>query len=315
MARPAKKGLDYFPLDVNFLKDLKVRKIMRSCGSNSIPILISLLCNIYKDDGYYVEWDSDISFLTADEVGVSEGSVDEVVKKALKVGFFNQTMFNEHKILTSQGIQERFIKASERRKKAVVWDKYSLLPLSSGVNVYSNSDNEDINSVNDNRSTQSKVKESKEKNNKEQVPENKFSETHLQLAEKLRDSLMTEFPKEMQRAKTNQWANDIRLLNEKDEQSIEAIEYVLDWLPKHEFWFANIRSGKKLRDQFEKLKYEIKKGKSQTKNNYQKQTTRKETLPNWAENTAEVAEEPISEEEQAALMDRLNKIRSSGKEE
>nr|DAK80447.1 MAG TPA: protein of unknown function (DUF4373) [Caudoviricetes sp.] len=31
MARPTKKGLDYFPLDVDFLSDLKVRRIIKAC--------------------------------------------------------------------------------------------------------------------------------------------------------------------------------------------------------------------------------------------------------------------------------------------
>lgn len=75
MARPYKQGLDYFPLDVNFLQDIKTRKIMRACGAQSIPILISLLSSIYREAGYYVQWDSDMPFLVADEVGASEGAV------------------------------------------------------------------------------------------------------------------------------------------------------------------------------------------------------------------------------------------------
>lgn len=54
MARPKKQGIDYFPLDVNFFSDVKIRKIARACGSQSTSILICLLCNIYKDNGYYI---------------------------------------------------------------------------------------------------------------------------------------------------------------------------------------------------------------------------------------------------------------------
>ena len=30
MARPIKQGLDYYPLDVGFLQDVKIRRIMRA---------------------------------------------------------------------------------------------------------------------------------------------------------------------------------------------------------------------------------------------------------------------------------------------
>ncbi len=78
MARPLKKGIPYFSLDVDFLSDIKVRRILRGCGTKSIAILISLLGNIYRDEGYYLRWDDDVAFLVADEVGTNEGSVEEV---------------------------------------------------------------------------------------------------------------------------------------------------------------------------------------------------------------------------------------------
>ena len=40
MARPKAKGVEYFPLDVGFLSDLKIRKIMLSCGASSTDIHI-----------------------------------------------------------------------------------------------------------------------------------------------------------------------------------------------------------------------------------------------------------------------------------
>ena len=79
MARPIKKGIDYFNLDVDFLRDIKVRKIMRACGNQSIAVLICLLCNIYQDEGYYMTWDADMRFLVADDIGAKESAVQDVV--------------------------------------------------------------------------------------------------------------------------------------------------------------------------------------------------------------------------------------------
>ena len=102
--RPTKQGIDYFPMDVGFFSDVKIRKISRACGSQSASILICLLCNIYKDEGYYIVWDEDLPFVIADIVGVSEGAVKEVLIKALQVGFFDNTLYEKYHVLTSFGV-------------------------------------------------------------------------------------------------------------------------------------------------------------------------------------------------------------------
>lgn len=168
MARPKKQGIDYFPFDVDFLGDIKVRKIMRAHGLKSIPILIYLLSSIYRDEGYYVKWDEDMAFLTADTLGVSEEYVLEVLRKSLKVDFFSQEKFDEYSILTSNGIQKRFRTATERRLNADMISGYCIhKEESEEVNVYNNIDyciqKHDTTEVNVDDNEQSKVKKSKEK--------------------------------------------------------------------------------------------------------------------------------------------------------
>ncbi|NTQ06248.1 phage replisome organizer N-terminal domain-containing protein [Enterococcus faecium] len=96
----------------------------------------------------------------------------------------------------------------------------------------------------------------------------KYSDEHLRLAKKLQSNLTEDFPKEMNKVDIEKWADTIRLIEERDKASTEAIEYVINWLPTNEFWFGNIRSAKKLREKFEKLKFEIK----ADKNNHKKQS-------------------------------------------
>jgi hypothetical protein len=126
MARPQKTGLDYFSFDVGFFDDIKIRKISRACGINSYSILICLLCNIYKDYGYYILWDEDLPFVVADKVGTSEGAVVEVIKKALQVNLFSKEAYEKHKVLTSHGIQKRYLSATIRRGGGIIVDKYKV---------------------------------------------------------------------------------------------------------------------------------------------------------------------------------------------
>ena len=155
-----------------------------------------------------------------------------------------------------------------------------------------------------------------EKENKKESKKSlrKYSDEHLRLAEKLKNNLINDFPSEMKRVNIEKWADTFRLIEERDQQTIAAIDYVLDWLPTNSFWFGNIRSASKLRTQFEKLKFEIKneKERGQQRTTYQRQNVRTESLPEWAKESNNQQEEKLSPEEQAEL-DRQIKEFMEGK--
>ena len=164
MARPLSRGIEYYPLDVDFMNDIKIRKIMKSCGPNSIAIIILLLGNIYGDEGYFMKWDEDVCFLVADAVGAKEVYVKEVLKKCLQVDLFSSELFEKFKIITSKGIQKRFFEITKRRKRENLINKYLLVNVTeTGVNVTETIVTEAETGVIVSKSTQSKVKESKVK--------------------------------------------------------------------------------------------------------------------------------------------------------
>ena len=167
MARPTAKGVEYFPLNVNFINDLKVRKLLLSCGAESIAVLIYLLSTIYKDEGYFVEIHEDEIDLIALDVNVTPEFVLEVINKACEVRFFDVNLYNNFNILTSKGIQERYLKITERRKNSVVITQFNLINVyNNSINVNNNSINVNNNSINVYDNEQSKVKESKVKKSK-----------------------------------------------------------------------------------------------------------------------------------------------------
>ena len=162
MARPTAKGVEYFPLNVNFINDLKVRKLLLSCGAEAIAVLIYLLSTIYKDEGYYVEIHEDEIDLIALDVNVTPEFVLKVINKACEVRFFDVNLYENFNILTSKGIQERYLKITERRKNSVVITQFNLINVyNNSINVNNNSVNVDNNLVNVYKSTQSKVKKRK----------------------------------------------------------------------------------------------------------------------------------------------------------
>lgn len=175
MARPLSRGIEYYPLDVDFMNDIKIRKIMKSCGPNSIAIIILLLGNIYGDEGYFMKWDEDVCFLVADAVGAKEVYVKEVLKKCLQVDLFSSELFEKYKIITSEGIQKRFFEITKRRKRDNLINEYLLVNVTeTGVIVAETPNNVTETGVIVSKSTQSKVKESKVKKSKEGDINNKL---------------------------------------------------------------------------------------------------------------------------------------------
>ena len=118
MARISKPGVDYFPLDVNFLQDRKVRRISCRHHAAGIAALTSLLCLIYKEKGYYVLWNKDTLFDIAQEACCEEEEMQAIIDDCLSVGLFDTYIYKEYGVLTSQAIQEQYHKIiiDSRRK-------------------------------------------------------------------------------------------------------------------------------------------------------------------------------------------------------
>lgn len=135
MARPLKQGLDYHPLDVEFYREIKVRQLNHAFGPISTVILLTLLGAVYKDRGYYAEWNDDLCFLVAVDSFSTEEVVRAVVKKALAVGLFDQDCFSSYGILTSKEIQRHYLAATYKRKGVNMVAEYFLVPEAARSNL------------------------------------------------------------------------------------------------------------------------------------------------------------------------------------
>ena len=167
MARPQKIGLDYFPMDCHLDKNLKA--IIRKFGAEGFGVVIGLYQHIYSE-GYWMKWCSETAEDFALEISVEEDVLSSVLDFCIKREIFNSSIYKTEKVLTSRGIQKRYLNAIERRK-------CQQLPLYNLINVDINAVNVDNNPVNVDISTQSKVKKRKEKKSKEYIPTWLCSET------------------------------------------------------------------------------------------------------------------------------------------
>ena len=184
MARPKKKGLEYFTNDVNFYQDIKIRKLIRYKGIEAVSVYHILLCQIYSH-GYYLPWDKDLPFVLYELSGIQEDKIKEYIDCCIEIGLFDRFLFDNDHVLTSRAIQERYIEISVAAKRKI---EYSLPFLIAEVPVKSfNKGNMVISSeqtplssegttviseemqINSEYGTQRKVKESKVKHSSSAV--------------------------------------------------------------------------------------------------------------------------------------------------
>lgn len=182
MARPRKKGLDYFPLDVDFFSDKKIKRLRARYGTDGVTVYMYLLCEIYRS-GYYINYDEDLILDISDELNISENSIQQIINYLLSRSLFDDTLAKSVKVLTAASIQRRYQEAKNTRKstqpdidvEAKFWvlkkdETHSFIKVrpcenNSQINIGLSANNSSLSEINGTK--ESKVKKSKVKESKE----------------------------------------------------------------------------------------------------------------------------------------------------
>lgn len=138
MARPIKKGLDYFPFDIDWKKGA-LEYLYCMYGILGVAVIkLSLEPRIYGGEGYYVEYNERSSVIFSkefeDQLSVIDKRdkkrheiYDEIVRTAIEYGIFDKEMYKKYGILTSADIQETYVRAKEKSQRVEMESRYLLL--------------------------------------------------------------------------------------------------------------------------------------------------------------------------------------------
>lgn len=279
MARPPKQGIDYFQADVDMFQDRKIKRLLRSAGTKGFTIYIYLLTHIYRDKGYYYEWDTHSAFDISDELNLSENVVEETIKACCSIGLFNEALFSARSILSSESIQNRWhriVKDAKRTETRIDAE----VKIKEGKPVFlpektKKPPEETPPDSGDN--PQSKKKNTKEKKSTLLVQGVAFDErsrisdiiTQVDLAykpetkEESYSLLVLHIWKDVNDLKPNNqitlkanlknWHDSIRLMVQQDNRTIKEIWELWQWIRQDSFWSKNILSTDKLREKFDQL--------------------------------------------------------------
>ena len=173
--------------------DDKFELIEAKYGIMGFGIVIKLYQKIYKN-GYYLEWNEEKLLLFKKQVNVNSEDIENIINDCIRYNIFDENLYKKYNILTSTGIQKRYLKAIERRKSAEMNKNYVIVDI--------NEFNVDINLIDDGikYTKKSKVNESKEKENI-YIPEwDEFCEYAI--------SVKHDINKEIAKAKYTAWKLD-----------------------------------------------------------------------------------------------------------
>ena len=127
MARPRYDGLFYFPLDVSFFADKKIKALRVNHKAEGIVVYLYCLCQIY-DDKYYEIVDDNFIDCAAADLGIDAANIKEIIKFCCERGLFDKSLFEQSSILTGKSIQLRYQEAHKGAKRNfLVDDKIWLL--------------------------------------------------------------------------------------------------------------------------------------------------------------------------------------------
>jgi hypothetical protein len=118
-----KAGFNYYTVDCDRYQDRKIKRLKKGFGCSGIAVYDYILCEIYRVQGCFLEWDENTVFDVAEYFGLKEDAVLEIVKYCGFVGLFDKDLLSRG-IITSVSIQHRYMEMCYRakRKDAVIPD-------------------------------------------------------------------------------------------------------------------------------------------------------------------------------------------------
>ena len=188
MARPQLMGLHYFPFDVTFFEDRKIKVLRSRFGADGVMVYLYILCEIYKDQGYYAVADNDFEDVAANDLGMSREKIGQIIHFLAERSLLDSKLFRSDKVLTSHGIQRRYQEAKKengRKTPVSVQKKFWVLNDKETQSFIQCTNNEGFSGINGDNSgintqffpekrdkeKKSKVKEIKEKKNTGVIPD------------------------------------------------------------------------------------------------------------------------------------------------
>ncbi len=116
MARPRKKGLDYFAHDVGMRHDLRLRALQTLHGISGYGTYCILLECIYAEGGKLDLSDAACTLALAGDLGLAPERMEKILEDAVSLGLFDQEPWRQGRSLSSARIRRQVEQVEKVRK-------------------------------------------------------------------------------------------------------------------------------------------------------------------------------------------------------
>lgn len=108
MGRQKDNSLKYFPLDVGFFADKRIRRLTTQFGGDGPLFYLYILCAAYGGTGYYVVADDDFVEDAATDLHCTIEKIGLMLRYLSDKSLLDGKLFGTVKVLTSHGIQAQY---------------------------------------------------------------------------------------------------------------------------------------------------------------------------------------------------------------
>lgn len=118
MSGKPKAGISYAGWNTDiFENDTKIDELIDAQGWIGFSIYFYLCQRAYASDGYFYRWSYANAATTARRMGggIRAETIKAVVATCLQIGLFERSLFDRVGVLTSKGIQRRYVEAIQKR--------------------------------------------------------------------------------------------------------------------------------------------------------------------------------------------------------
>ena len=133
MGRNEKTNFDFFRLETSFFSNKKIKSLRRLYGPIGLSTYLYLLCYVYGNDGYYMQFSSidDLSFdiaeaIAGDNVGKVARRVAECINYLADSDLIDKGYLAEG-IITSVSMQGQYIAMCRASKRVIKLEKFRLI--------------------------------------------------------------------------------------------------------------------------------------------------------------------------------------------
>ena len=253
MARPRKQTVDYFPHMCTHGKTMFI--IEQKYGNDGYAFWFKLLEMLGSAEGHYLHLENgpDWEFLQA-KTHIEADKCEELLDLLAKLDAIDSELWEQKVVWSDKFITN--VSDAYRNRKVEIPNKPSFLRKKP-------TEEEQSDAIN----PQMKLNEIKEDDISfcPKSPTYDEQDIRYQLSLRLHQLVKTNNPKAKE-PNLQRWADDVRLMMERDKRTEEEIKTVIDWCQQDSFWKSNILSTRKLREKFDQLYVKMTTGKGNVKN-------------------------------------------------